>query len=180
MVLTNTMPKKIKKFNYLKINILKMKKKFYLGILSTIFFISCNNEKPIPITEFECKYLNEKDGIIFNKSEKFSGSCITIFEFDGDYDFNGKINEVRTYKNGLRHGVWAKYYKNGELEYKGACKNGLIHGEYLGYYENGQLKERGVLNKGYRDGEWLIYNIQGKLIRKELHKNKKLIADENF
>ena len=136
--------------------------------------------KPIPIATMECKYLTDRDGVIYNGDELFSGSCKTVFDFDGQYEFNGDTNEIRTYKRGLRHGVWAKYYTNGELEYKGNCKNGEIHGQYTGYYKNGQLKEEGRLKKGYRDGVWSLYSDQGELVKKELHKDNNLINTEYY
>ena len=157
-----------------------MKQKVFLGIISSILIISCDTEKPIPITTLECKQLTDKDGVIYNSEELFTGSCKTVFDFDGEYEFNGEINEIRTYKRGLRHGVWAKYFRNGQLEYKGNCKNGYIHGQYTGYYENGQLKEKGILKRGYREGKWLLYSDQGELIKTELHKNQRLINTEYY
>ena len=157
-----------------------MYKRVFLAIISSILITSCNSDKPIPVTTLECKYLTDKDGIIYNNEDLFTGSCKTVFDFDGDYEFNGEIDEIRTYKRGLRHGVWAKYYRNGQLEYKGNCKNGYIHGKYSGYYDNGQLKEEGLMKEGYREGEWVLYTSQGKLLRKELHNNKRLITTDNY
>jgi antitoxin component YwqK of YwqJK toxin-antitoxin module len=158
-----------------------MYKNILLAIIISIQIVSCNNtEKPIPITTIECIYLADKNNVIYNGDLKFTGSCRTIFNFNGEYEFNGKVSEVRTYKKGLRHGVWAKYYTNGQLDYKGNCRKGYIHGKYTGYYDNGQLKEEGLMKKGYRDGKWVLYDMQGKLRRMELHQNKKLITYENY
>tara|TARA_B100001996_G_C18364156_1_gene479016 strand:- start:70 stop:540 length:471 start_codon:yes stop_codon:yes gene_type:complete len=156
-----------------------MRNAIYINFIFTIFLIiSC--EKGIPETDIRCNQLKEENGLVFMNNKEFSGSCYSIFNFDGEYEFNGRTNEVRTYKKGLRHGVWAKYYKNGQLEYKGNCKKGYIHGEYTGYYENGQMKEVGKLKEGYRDGVWQIYNEQGALVKKEVHNNKKLITTEYY
>ena len=157
-----------------------MYKRVFLGIISSILIIGCNSEKPIPVPTLECKYLTDRDGVIYNKEDLFTGSCKTVFDFEGNYEFNGKTNEVRTYRKGLRDGVWAKYYKNGQLEYKGNARKGIIHGQYDGYYDNGQLKESGLMKDGYRQGEWFLYDNQGKLLKKELHKNKRLILYENY
>ncbi len=69
---------------------------------------------------------------------------------------------------------------NGQLEYVGVARNGQIHGKYTGYHINGQIKETGKLKKGYRDGVWVINNENGDLVRKELHKDKRLITTENY
>jgi antitoxin component YwqK of YwqJK toxin-antitoxin module len=157
-----------------------MYKRVFLGIISSILIVGCNSEKTIPVTTLECKNLTERDGVVYNSEDLFTGSCKTVFDFEGDYEFNGETNEIRTYKRGLRHGVWAKYYRNGQLEYKGNCKNGYIHGKYSGYYKNGKLKEEGQMNKGYRDGEWILYSDQGEPVKIELHKNRRLITSEYY
>ena len=134
--------------------------------------ISCNNE--IPKAEIKCSDLDELEGVIFNNKKKFSGSCFTV------YAENLEIDEIRTYKRGKRHGVWAKYHSNGFLEYQGRYKNEEIDGKYISYYVNGSLKETGRLSKGFRDGEWFLYDPNGKLLRKELHIDKELIDYENY
>jgi len=148
------------------------KRNFKIFIITGILMISCN--KGIPEATINCLELNESEGITFKGQKKYSGSCFTL------YDSNLEKNEIRTYKRGKRHGVWAKYYSNGFLEYKGSYKKEEIHGEYSSFYPDGSIKELGKLNKGYRDGEWILYNEEGKLIRKELHRNKLLINYENF
>ena len=150
--------------------ILKKKNIFLIFFL----FIAFSCEKSIPLTNINCQSIVDKDGMMFSENKLFNGSCNTF------YEDNESLNEVRTYKDGLMSGVWAKYYVNGQLEYKGLAKRGKIHGSYLGYYPNGQLKEKGKLKEGYRDGPWVLYDNQGNLLRKEFHKNKTLIDYENF
>jgi len=145
---------------------------FKIILLTSILTISCNNE--IPNAEINCLDLKESEGIVIFNDTKFSGSCFTI------YDVNLEIDEIRTYRKGKRHGVWAKYYPNGLLRYQGRYKNEEIHGRYTEYYNNGSLKETGRLSKGYRDGEWFLYDENGKLIRKELHIDKELIDYETY
>ena len=145
---------------------------FKIFIITGILMISCNNE--IPKADINCSDLNESSGIVFINEKKFSGSCFTI------YDVNLEIDEIRTYKRGIRHGVWAKYHSNGFLEYQGSYKKGEIHGKYIGYYNNGSLKETGRLSEGFRDGEWFLYDPNGKLLRKELHIDKELIDYETY
>ena len=84
-------------------------KNFEIILLTSILIISCNNE--IPNADINCSDLNELSGVVFNNEKKFSGSCFTI------YDVNLEIDEIRTYKRGIRHGIWAKYHSNGLLEY---------------------------------------------------------------
>jgi len=148
--------------------ILKKKNIFLIFFL----FIAFSCEKSIPITNINCQSIEDKDGIMFSENKLFTGSCNTF------YEDNESLDEVRTYKDGIMSGVWAKYYRNGQLQYKGEAKRGEMHGDYVGYYFNGQLKENGRLKVGHRDGSWVLYDTNGKIIRKELHKDKQLIRYE--
>ena len=142
---------------------------FYFFIFSTF---SC--EKKIPETDINCSILSEKESIIYLNEDKFTGSCFTL------YDFNLEKDEIRSYKRGLRHGVWVKYYGNGFLQYVGNAKKGEIHGDYIGYYLNGNIKEQGKMKNGYRDGQWTLNNDSGELIRIEVHKNKIMTTIKEF
>ncbi len=141
-------------------------------IILIFFTISCENK--IPETDINCSTLEEKDGILYEKERKFTGSCFTL------YDFNLEKDEIRSYKKGLKHGMWVKYYGNGYIQYIGNAKKGEIHGKYTGYYINGNIKEEGRMKMGFRDGNWILNNEDGELIRIEIHRNKMLMDVRDF
>jgi antitoxin component YwqK of YwqJK toxin-antitoxin module len=141
---------------------------------TTMFFLTISCETKIPETDLKCSELKEEDGLIYQGDKRFTGSCYTL------YDFNLEKDEIRSYKRGLRDGVWVKYYGNGYLQYVGNAKKGEIHGKYIGYYNNGVIKEEGNMKEGYRDGNWSLNNENGDLIRVEIHKNKTLIDIREF
>ena len=101
---------------------------------TTVFFLTISCEIKIPETDLKCSELTEENGFIYQGDKRFTGSCYTL------YDFNLEKDEIRTYKRGLRDGVWVKYYGNGYLQYVGNAKKGEIHGKYIGYYNNGIIK----------------------------------------
>lgn len=63
------------------------------------------------------------------------------------YFKNGQLKEKATYKHyksvSVYHGDYKLYYKNGQIKAKGVFKNGLKFGLFEKFYENGQLRERG-------------------------------------
>lgn len=149
------------------INNLKMKKTIYFIILTII--VSCNQ---IPRTNFMCYELIEDLGKMYYNEKIYTGSCFTL------YDSNDQQkDEIRSYKRGVMHGIWAKYYENGEIQYVGEAKNGEIHGYYKYYRENGLLAEEGRLNKGQKDRVWKYYNLGGDLEKTEMYKDQTLIHE---
>ena len=137
--------------------------------------ISCNNDNSLPNPELMCSDLiidNDKE---YLNDRLFTGSCYTVYAFEVP-----QIDEIRSYKKGIRHGVWAKYYHNGNLFYKSSAKNGVVHGLYTSYHDNGNLAEEGKMKMGSKDGLWKYYDISGPLYLEELYKNKMRIDEENF
>ena len=143
---------------------------FIVGLFTTL--IACNE---IPNTNFQCYDLTEDMGKMYKNEKLYSGSCYTVYPED-----DALIDEIRSYKRGIRHGVWAKYYQNGQLTYVGNAKNGEIDGYYKHYYEeNGFVKEEGLMKKGYKDRVWKYYDFGGNLEKKELYVNQALV-DETY
>ena len=152
-----------------------MNSKIKIYIFLTLISASCSQSEPIvPNTNLLCSDLNVVDGKIYQNELLFNGSCITIYE--------GSIqrNEVRSYKNGIRDGVWAKFYFNSNINYKGYAKNGEITGKYRSYFDNGTLQDSGVMKNGFKDGIWFKFDIYGKLRRKTQFKDKQIINDKIF
>jgi len=139
--------------------------------------ISCNNDNSLPNPELTCTDLTiEDNGKEYLNDQVFTGSCYTVYEQDVS-----QIDEIRSYKKGISHGLWAKYYHNESLFYKFSSKNGEIHGLYTSYHDNGNLSEEGKMKMGSKDGVWKYYErISERLYLKEVYKNKTKIDEENF
>mgnify|MGYP001244088646 CR=1 FL=1 len=142
---------------------------FTVGLLTTL--LSCN---AIPKTNSLCYDLVEDIGKMYKNEKLYSGSCYTVYPEDDTL-----TDEIRSYKKGIMHGVWAKYYQNGQLKYVGEAKNGEIDGYYKYYRENGLLAEEGRMKLGYKDRVWKYYDLSGNLEKKELYVDEVLV-DETY
>ena len=118
-----------------------------------------------------CYDLIEDFGKQYLKEKLFTGSCYTVYPGTEDKD------EIRSYKKGIMHGVWSKYYPNGNITYTGKAKNGKINGYYKYYRENGLLQEEGRMKMGYKDRVWKYYDLGSNLEKKELYKDQTLIDE---
>jgi hypothetical protein len=142
---------------------------FIVGLFTTL--LACNK---IPNTNDQCYDLIEDMGKMYKNEKLYSGSCYTLYP-----ENKTLIDEIRSYKKGIRHGVWAKYYQNGQLTYVGKAKKGEINGYYKYYRENGLLQEEGRMKMGYKDRVWKYYDLGGNLEKKELYVDQTLF-DETY
>ncbi|MBI9057881.1 MAG: toxin-antitoxin system YwqK family antitoxin [Labilibaculum sp.] len=109
------------------------------------------------------------------------------------YYKNGQRRTEKSYKNGMREGLFKEWYPNGQIMieaffehglFKGKCtswyENGQImelsyfangdkDGISMQYYENGNLKEKGNYKKGIKIGKWEYWNANGTLQMTEDH-----------
>jgi antitoxin component YwqK of YwqJK toxin-antitoxin module len=80
------------------------------------------------------------------------------------YNYNGSLDRIEKYKDGIRIGDYEKYFANGDLEIKYSFdENGNSNGYYRNYYRNGKLYRQGFLKDGERDGPWETYHRNGAL-----------------
>lgn len=150
-----------------------MKKKI-ISIFFFLVFSSCSEEPEVPVANLNCSDIKIEAGVAFYQNLKFSGSCITFYPESLSKD------EIRTYKNGLRDGVWVKFYENTNLRYIGVAKKGEITGKYRSYYDNGSLEDSGKMYKGYKDGIWYKFDIYNQLRRKTQFNKGRILRDEKF
>ncbi len=62
------------------------------------------------------------------------------------------------YKNGTKHGHYAKYFKSGIAQEEGDYKNSRKVGHWKLYSPEGVLEEQGPYVDGRRHGDWLVYS----------------------
>ena len=146
-----------------------MKQIKFLSVILTLTIMSCSS---VPETNQLCYDLVEDLGKQYLKEKLYSGSCYTVYPGNDE-----AIDEIRSYRKGIMHGVWAKYYQNGQIQYIGRAKKGDIDGKYKLFRENGLLSEEGSMKKGHKDKVWKYYNLAGDLEKTELYENKFLIDE---
>ena len=120
-----------------------------------------------------CYDLIIENGVEMLNDKPFSGSCYTVYEENPEM-----VDEIKSFKGGIMHGVWAKYYINGQLTYRGVARNGNIHGLYKYYRENGMLAEEGDFKDGYRDGTWKYYDLAGEIEKTEFYRNGEFFGED--
>ncbi|MCX2743214.1 hypothetical protein OO013_05020 [Mangrovivirga sp. M17] len=98
-----------------------------------------------------------------------------IYYKDGSKEFDGfYIDES------LKHGIWFEYYANGKYYAINKYKNGLLDGKQKYFYINGIIEETCIYINGKRTGENNQYSNYGKLKKKKIYKNDKVISTEKY
>jgi antitoxin component YwqK of YwqJK toxin-antitoxin module len=139
---------------------------FFIGL---ILLASCSRTS--------VKKENFDDGKI--KSEK------TYQKIDGEeqivnevqYHPNGQKYMEGSYKNGLRDGYWASWYKDGKLWSEGAFVKGESHGKRTVYFPNGRIYYEGNFDMGKRSGVWVFYDENGEIVN-QINYDKTPAADK--
>lgn len=88
---------------------------------------------------------------------------------------NQKVVEETEYVNGLRHGIYSKYYDNGVLMIMANYNQDTLDGEYKAYYFNGNLKEEGYFSSGVKIGKWKTYDTDGNILSEDIHDEENYI-----
>ena len=154
-----------------------------LIILFTSFLtISCNNsnENKIPDNQISVSdHHIEREGkyLLFNK-KKFTGYLIDIDSkgytvlkvgylngrkenLEKIWHTNGKISEIRYYKEGKKVGKHELFWENGNKKMVAYYKNGEHHGEMKQWHENGFVYKVFNYNNGHEKGNQKIWNNKG-------------------
>ena len=123
-----------------------------------LFCVSCTDKTVISKVNSSDPQLDLFKNIVVFKSLPFSG---LVFEF---YPKSSDTLWVKNYKDGLKSGVWRKYYSNGTLKEVRRFVKGSKEGDYLGYYSNGAKNFIFQFNKGEYNGTNKIWTKEGLLI----------------
>ena len=144
-------------------------------------------------------------GLTFYKNHQIKGYVYKL-EFSKEWYDTGELMGVATYKDSSIH-TEKSYYKNGNIKIEATFsagkqplrmyyENGQIAlsgyiynnpfycvGKWTEWYENGQIKREYFYNDSIpnqKEGIWKWYEEMGKLIKKEVYKNGKLISCKEF
>ena len=91
------------------------------------------------------------------KEGKPQGAYIVYFS-------NGKPNEVRSYRNGIFHGIWRTYNEAGLLIAEAQYQNNKKHGTWHVWDDSGIMRYEMQYNNGKKSGVWFMWDEKGKLI----------------
>lgn len=87
------------------------------------------------------------------------------------YDLNNHIIEQGNFKNGLKTGVWKKWYANGNYAMVNNWKNGNKTGEEILFFENGNKATVAHYAKNLLHGIFIEYAKNRTLVSKGYYKN---------
>jgi antitoxin component YwqK of YwqJK toxin-antitoxin module len=74
---------------------------------------------------------------------------------------NGHKKAQGGFRDGQRHGKWFFWYENGQKSVESNYRDGKEHGTYAGWYENGHRKAQGDLHDENKHGEWVFWYENG-------------------
>jgi antitoxin component YwqK of YwqJK toxin-antitoxin module len=108
---------------------------------------------------------------VYQETYENGNKKLEMYLVDGEQDSttilwfeNGNINEVRSYKKGLKHGKWETYnikgIKTAEAWYRHDKKDGI----WKIWDENGVLRYEMPYSSGEKTGVWKIFDASGKVI----------------
>lgn len=125
------------------------------------------------------------DGLYYNENGKlYSGTCYEYYsdsvlhatieikkgEADGltkIYFENGQLEEIRSFKEGMMHGIWEKWNRqNIKIAEAGYMEN-KKDGKWFIWDEFGTLRYDMTYKKGEKQGTWLMYDEKGALINQK-------------
>lgn len=95
----------------------------------------------------------QKSGEKIIKLDENREKRITYYE-------NGNKKSEYEYKNGKKHGKFAKWYESGEKEEEGELFEDNDHGTITHWYKDGKVKGKGTFDKG--TGTWTEYYPDGR------------------
>jgi antitoxin component YwqK of YwqJK toxin-antitoxin module len=124
---------------------------------------------------------NKKVAAVGNYYEKKKDSIWTYYTRDGNliakesykmglrhgkfykYYSDGTLAEEQTFENDKQHGPWRRFYPNGNPRLETMYKNGKRHGLFYVYFENGRVQISGAYKNDVRDKSWVFYLKDGKI-----------------
>lgn len=129
-------------------------KSFFL----TLLFLGCETTKTEINIEISNPSLNLFSSTVLYKDSPLDGKVFSLF--------GGSIDtlSLQYYKEGLKNGVWKKYYKNGALREKRIYKMGEKEGDYVGFYEDGSINFIFQFYNNEYNGKNRVWSKNGLLI----------------
>ena len=120
------------------------------------------------------KYFDSNHNLFTGKYEEFfenGNKKLEMYLKNGEQDSisilyfeDGKINEIRSYEQGLMHGKWETYNSKGLKLAEAWYRNDKKDGIWRIWDESGILRYEMPYSNGQKIGTWKIYNEKGELI----------------
>lgn len=109
----------------------------------------------------------------FYRNQEKSGTWKTFYE-------NGQVAELTSWENGKQQGPWEQYFSDGLMKASGNFVDDEKQGPFDYYYPNGRLRVTGSYVDSYKTGDWFYMDEEGKVIKKEVYKEGRIINSEEY
>lgn len=113
----------------------------------------------------EWRFYDEASGVLILTEEYSDGWRDGVSK---SYFLNGKVQEITTFKQDFKEGLWQCFLENGILQAEVSYFENQYHGEGKFYYPNGILREEGSFEHGRKVGTWRVYDDEGNLLSEDL------------
>ena len=142
-------------------------------LFSLILFFNCQNQTnntalvnnaqaeiitiKIPKTQL---VLKPNIGLVYLQDKPFNGTSILKYN-------NNTIAEAIDYKNGIKNGVFKKWFEDGTLSFEAFYANGQLHGVSKSWWSNGNLRSESNYINGKANGiqkQWYVSGQKFKLM----------------
>ncbi len=80
---------------------------------------------------------------------------------------SGAIKEVRSYKDGIKHGIWKTWNEAGILTAEAGFQNGKKDGAWYVWDDQGTKRYEMYYKNGEKKGTWIIRDEKGTVISQE-------------
>jgi len=75
------------------------------------------------------------------------------------YYKNGSVSQELSWKNYEKDGVWKIWFPNGQLQLSTNLKKGNLHGPFINYYPDGTEEIKGLYENDLKIGTWLYTEL---------------------
>lgn len=105
--------------------------------------------------------LRPNEGLMYYNNEPFTGFSVISYS-------NGLTAEKIEYLNGLRHGLYEKWFRDGTLSFQSRYENGLQHGKTISWWNNAHKRSQSNFENGVAQGAQFQWYTNGSIF-KEIH-----------
>lgn len=128
---------------------------------SALLLAACNGHGGPHSYNAGTLHLENRNGIVYQGQMPFSGR---VFELDDRQD----TVAVYGFLNGKEHGPWKRFHANGKLEELRSFQEGVKTGTLARWWPNGQLQFQCTFQRGEYEGPLKEWNESGQLVQ-EMH-----------
>ena len=134
-------------------------------LLFCFIFVFFNCEEPKKPFSLDSSKIDLTKSVVLYQGVPYSGK---VYRF-----YPGGLDTlwVQSYKDGLKNGVWKKYFFNGEVKEERRFRKGKKEGDYVGYYSGGNKNFIFKFQNGEYNGTNKVWTKEGLLIEEANFKN---------